>query len=138
MVAFDSKDDYFLIDNASDGVDLFSLLDPTLIRHFPTGTRSVRYAVQVAFGEQGGIVVSGSDCGLVYVFRLEDGQEICSLRHKWRGMVQCVTVSVSRYVERSSCSLTLSRPISLRTPPSSLQETRFPACLASSPYGIAA
>lgn len=91
-VAFDTEDAYFLIDNADDGIDLFSLPDAAFIRHFPVDARSVRYGMQVAFGEQGAVIVSGSDSGRVHVFRLSDGLKICTLRHNARSIVQCVTV----------------------------------------------
>lgn len=92
--AFDG-DDYFLVDNSSDGMDLFSLPDAVWIRHFPTGPRSARYPVRVAFGDHGEIVVSGSDFGYSHIFLLTNGQKICTLRHRSRKLIQCVTVGVS-------------------------------------------
>lgn len=91
-VAFDSDDEYLLIDNADDGIDVFSFPNPVWLRHIATGPRSIRYGIPVAFGEQSTVVVSGSDAGLVRVFRLTDGQELCSLRHNARGLVQYVQV----------------------------------------------
>lgn len=92
-VAFDCDDEYLLVDNVDDGMDLYSFPNSIWLRHFPTGDRLVRFGMQVAFGEQSAIAVTGSDTGKVRVFRLADGKEICSLRHKTRGMVQCVQVS---------------------------------------------
>lgn len=86
-VAFDSDDEYLLIDNADDGIDLYSFPNPVWLRHIATGPRLIRYGIPVAFGEQGNVVVSGSDIGLVRVFSLADGQEICSLRHSAHGIV---------------------------------------------------
>lgn len=84
-----------MIDNASDGLDLFSLPNDQWLKHFPTGNWSFRFPMQVAFAESSSVVVGGSDHGLVYVFDVEDGEEIDRLRHGTRGLVQCVAVSVS-------------------------------------------
>lgn len=80
-VARNEKSGHLLVDNAYDGFDLFSLPDHTWLKHFPTAVRTFHCPVQVAFAEDGTAIVGGSDCGVVYVFNLDEGTELARLRH---------------------------------------------------------
>lgn len=80
------------MDNAFDGFDLYSLTECRWLRLFPTGTPTVRFPKQVAFGENGRTVVGGSDHGSVYVFDRETGAPLDVLRHAEGGLAQTLTV----------------------------------------------
>lgn len=84
-----------MVDTASDGIDLFSLPDHEHICRLSVDAHVHRYPLQAAVGEQGTVVVTGSEYGRIHVFRIIDGQEICCLRHNTRGLVHCVTVGIS-------------------------------------------
>ncbi|KII87890.1 hypothetical protein PLICRDRAFT_176650 [Plicaturopsis crispa FD-325 SS-3] len=90
-VAVDNDRDRFIVDNASDGFDMFTLSDAQFIRKFYTGKATVRFPKQVVFSADGRLVIGGSDRGSVHVFRVEDGEDIAVLRHSQRDMVQTVT-----------------------------------------------
>jgi WD40 repeat protein len=62
------------------------------IRTLPTGTPQKLFPQQVAFGENGKVVVGGSDHGIVYVFDRQTGTPLQVLHHADRGLVQTVTV----------------------------------------------
>lgn len=53
----------------------------------------MRYPKQVSFGEEGTILVGGSDHGAGYVFDTATGCPLDLLRHSERGLVQTITVS---------------------------------------------
>jgi WD40 repeat protein len=50
---------------------------------------------QVAFGEEGKVVIGGSDNGLVYIFDRKTGQIIQTLHHADAGLVQTIAVSIN-------------------------------------------
>jgi hypothetical protein len=50
---------------------------------------------QVVFGEEGKVVIGGSDNGLVYIFDRKTGQIIQTLRHTDVGLVQTITISIN-------------------------------------------
>lgn len=125
----------FLIDNASDDLDLFALPNYQWLKHFPTGNRSIRFPMQVAFAERDSVVVGSSDCGLVYVFGVEDGEEIDRLRHGTRGLVQCVVVSVSVCTLPSCSNHQIPRPASRTICPILLLLIRVQDVPAPFPYG---
>jgi outer membrane protein assembly factor BamB len=92
----------FVVDNATDGFTLYCLEgtgEP--VRTFATGLPSVSVPKQVAFGEEGKVVVGGSDHGLVYIFERKTGQIIETLHHADAGLVQ--TISVSAKTGRKEC-----------------------------------
>jgi len=53
----------------------------------------MRYPKQVSFGEEGTVLVGGSNHGAVYVFDTATGCPLDLLRHSDRGLVQTITVS---------------------------------------------
>lgn len=91
-VASDEINGHLLIDNACDGLDLFSLPDHKWLKHFPIGFRVARLPSQVAFAEHGKLAVCGSDHGVVRLFKVEDGGEIRPLRHGSPGLINRVAV----------------------------------------------
>lgn len=93
-VACNEERGLVLIDNACDGLDLFTLPDHKWAEHLPTGARTIHFPLGVAFAESGTVAVGGSDCGLVHVFDLER-MESWHLRHGARGLVQKVVVRLS-------------------------------------------
>lgn len=93
-VAIHHRRNQFVVDNATDGFDLYMLDTGSFVRNFPTGIPKKRYPKQVAFGEETKVVVGGSDCGVVYVFDRKTGKTLDVLdHHADGGLVQTVTVS---------------------------------------------
>ncbi|KAG2046080.1 hypothetical protein BDR06DRAFT_856595, partial [Suillus hirtellus] len=81
----------FVVDNAIDGFSLYRLDgEGESVRTFATALPSVSVPKQVAFGEEGRIVIGGSDNGLVYVFDKKTGQKIQTLQHADTGLVQTI------------------------------------------------
>ncbi|KAG1867694.1 hypothetical protein F4604DRAFT_1927478 [Suillus subluteus] len=77
-----SKRGIFIVDNATDGFTLYRLEgDGEPVQMFATAVPSMSVPKQVAFGEEGKVVVGGSDNGLVYVFDRKTGQIIETLHH---------------------------------------------------------
>lgn len=64
------------------------------MRTFETRPPMIVRAKQVAFGEEGAIVVGGSDHGRVYVFETSSGNVLQALQHSKASMVQTVTVGL--------------------------------------------
>lgn len=92
-----SKRGVFVVDNATDGFTLYRLEgDGEPVRTFATAVPSMSVPKQVAFGEEGKVVVGGSDNGLVYVFDRKTGDIIETLHHADTdtGLVQTISVSV--------------------------------------------
>lgn len=86
----------FVVDNATDGFTLYRLEgkgEP--VRTFATAVPSISVPKQVAFGEEGKIVVGGSDNGLVYIFDRKTGDILETLRHADAGLVQTITVIIT-------------------------------------------
>jgi outer membrane protein assembly factor BamB len=81
-----------VVDNASDGFDLYHLDTGSFIRNFPTGMPTKRYPKQVEFSEDSRVVIGGSDHGCVYVFDRKTGSVLDILRHADQGLVQTITV----------------------------------------------
>jgi outer membrane protein assembly factor BamB len=95
--AVHSKRGVFVVDNAADGFTLYRLDgDGEPVRTFATAVPSMSLPKQVAFGEEGKVVVGGSDNGLVYVFDRKTGQILETLHHADTdsGLVQTISVSV--------------------------------------------
>ncbi|KAG1740751.1 uncharacterized protein EDB91DRAFT_1052909, partial [Suillus paluster] len=93
--AVNQKCGVFIIDNATDGFTLYRLkgkVEP--IRTFMTALPSVSVPKQVAFGEEGKVVVGGSDNGLAYIFDRKTGQVLETLHHADAGLVQTIAVSI--------------------------------------------
>ncbi|KAG1725150.1 uncharacterized protein EDB91DRAFT_1062420, partial [Suillus paluster] len=92
-----SKQGIFVMDNATDSFTLYRLEgDSEPVRTFATAVPSMSVPKQVAFGEEGKVVVGGSDNGLVYVFDRKTGQILKTLHHADTdvGLVQTISVSV--------------------------------------------
>lgn len=91
-VAVDEDKGHLLIDNACDGLDLFSLPDHKWLKHFAIGFRVARLPLQVAFAEQGNVAVCGSDHGVVRLFNVDDGTEMRRLYHGSPGLINRIAV----------------------------------------------
>ena len=63
-----------------------------IVRHYPIGYPSRRHLKHVVFGENGEVIVGGSDYGKVYVFDRKTGAPLEVLSHAPTGMVQAVVV----------------------------------------------
>ncbi|KAG2358556.1 hypothetical protein BDR07DRAFT_1379317 [Suillus spraguei] len=72
-----SKRGVFIVDNATDGFTLYRLEGDV--------------PKQVAFGEEGKVVVGGSDHGLVYIFDRKTGETLETLHHADTGLVQTIS-----------------------------------------------
>jgi WD40 repeat protein len=97
----------FVVDNATDGFDLYNIETNSFLRNFPTGIPTKNYPKQVAFGEDAKVVVGGSDHGVVYVFDRKTGNILDVLRHADRGLVQTITVR-SKIIKSQILPTTLS------------------------------
>ncbi|KAG2365223.1 WD40-repeat-containing domain protein [Suillus spraguei] len=87
-----SKRGVFIVDNATDSFTLYRLEgDGEPLRTFATGLPSVSVPKQVAFGEEGKVVVGGSDHGLVYIFDWKTGETLETLHHADTGLVQTIS-----------------------------------------------
>ena len=78
-----------LIDNMTNGFDLYSATRTTPLRSFYIETCK-KYVKKGVFGEKGGIVICGSDHGKVYIFGTNNGEPRQSLRHGKGGLIQVV------------------------------------------------
>lgn len=102
----------FVVDNATDGFTLYRLEgEGQPVRTFATAPPSVSVPKQVAFGEEGKVVVGGSDNGLVYIFDRKTGQTLETLHHADIGLVQTIAVRL-RLVTKNVTELVFRRAIS--------------------------
>jgi hypothetical protein len=92
-VAFCGRKNQFAIDNVLDGFDLYQLDkgQAQLLRILPTRPSTVRTPKQVAFCEEGKVVIGGSDHGVVYAFDRRSGQTLDKLPHPDSTMVQTIS-----------------------------------------------
>jgi hypothetical protein len=81
------------VDNVNNGFNLHQLDSGSFVRNYPTGKPNKRFPRQAAFGEDGKVVVGGSDHGVVYVFNRRTGSRLDILRHANAGLVQTIAVS---------------------------------------------
>ena len=87
------KQQFVVIDNISNGFDLWDMATGAHLRMFPTGTPTRYLPRQVTFAERAKAVVGGSDHGAVYVFDRRTGTPLDVLHHTETGLVQTITVS---------------------------------------------
>ena len=85
-----------------DGFTLYCLESGQAIRSFSTGPASVPVSKQVAFGEEGKVVIGGSDNGCVHVFNRRTGELIEMLHHTSATLVQTITVRLVMLVSAST------------------------------------
>ena len=72
----------FAVDNVTLGFSLYSLEDMKFLREYPTGKPTRRFPKQVEFGEEGRVLVGGSDHGTIYVFDRRTGLVMDTLHHE--------------------------------------------------------
>ncbi|PIL30392.1 hypothetical protein GSI_07578 [Ganoderma sinense ZZ0214-1] len=84
------KQHLVVLDNISNGFDLWDLDVGTHLRTFPTGPPTRFLPRQVVFAERWKAIVAGSDHGAVYVFDRTTGTPLDVLRHPAKGLVQTV------------------------------------------------
>ncbi|KAG9308488.1 quinon protein alcohol dehydrogenase-like superfamily [Chiua virens] len=82
----------FIIDNTMDGLTLYRLDSGQTIRTFKTDPPSVPVPKQVAFGEEGKVVIGGSDNSCVYVFDRRTGELVETLHHPGTALVPTISV----------------------------------------------
>ncbi|TDL19963.1 WD40 repeat-like protein [Rickenella mellea] len=87
----------FVVDSIANGFDLHHLDNGVWKRNYPTGKPERTRPKQVVFGEDGRIVVGGSDHGTVYVFDSQTASPLYILEHRGR-MVQTLTVSLTAVI----------------------------------------
>lgn len=83
-----------MVDNATDGFTLYRLESGQLIRTFTMDPPNISVPKQVSFGEDGKVVIGGSDNGLVYVFNRRTGEVIETLCHTAMALVQTIAVGL--------------------------------------------
>ncbi|EKM60211.1 uncharacterized protein PHACADRAFT_189346 [Phanerochaete carnosa HHB-10118-sp] len=83
-----------VIDNVINGFSLYRLDTLLPVRTFPTGEPLTRKPKQSTFGEEGKVIVGGSDHGCVYIFDRKTGAPLDVLRHSYQ-LVQAVATHIS-------------------------------------------
>lgn len=81
-----------VIDNTDDGFDIHQLDSGTFVRSLKCPPSKRSFPRQVAFGENGNVVICGSNDGSAYVFDRRGGELVASLSHSASGRCQTVTV----------------------------------------------
>ncbi|EIN10106.1 hypothetical protein PUNSTDRAFT_133870 [Punctularia strigosozonata HHB-11173 SS5] len=97
------KEGNVVIDNTNN----FSLHDPgtgSLVAMYSAGSRTTAMPNQVAFGEDGAIVVAGSDTGNAYVFQRTGGGPEQILLNSQDGATQIVTTGDSATMHYIACA----------------------------------
>lgn len=79
--AFDTSRGLIAFDNSIEGYSLHALGNGRPVRQYPTGTPKWTFPRQVMFGENGRVLVGGSENGVVYVFDRRTGSPLDLLRH---------------------------------------------------------
>ncbi|KAF9488640.1 hypothetical protein BDN71DRAFT_1402980, partial [Pleurotus eryngii] len=79
--AFDTSRGLIAFDNSVEGYSLHALGNGRPVRQYPTGTPKWTFPCQVMFGENGRVLVGGSENGVVYVFDRRTGSPLDLLRH---------------------------------------------------------
>jgi hypothetical protein len=92
--ALDLNKRLVVVDNASDGMDIYNLDTAEYMATFriPKTSADV-FPNTVAFADQSRAVVGGSDHGFVYVFDRKTGRVICRLKYAGKGGVETLAVS---------------------------------------------
>jgi len=93
--ALDVNKRLVVVDNVSDGMDIYNLDTAKHIATFliPKTSADV-FPTTVAFAGQSRVVVGGSDHGIVYIFDRKTAHVIRSLRYAKKGGVETLAVSV--------------------------------------------
>lgn len=92
--ALDLNKRLVVVDNVSDGIDIYNLDTAEYMATFliPKTSADV-FAKTVAFADQSRAVVGGSDHGIVYIFDRKTGHVIRSLKYAKKGGVETLAVS---------------------------------------------
>lgn len=92
-VSIHHKSGHFVVDNAKDGFSLHQLDGATFIRSFaPRVPLKNTWPKQVAFGENGNVVVGGSDHGAVYIFEKRSGHTLQIMEGPQHLLMHTITV----------------------------------------------
>lgn len=94
-VAINHDRGLFAVDNVTQGFSLYSLKDMKFQRECTVGEPKRRYPKQVEFGEDGCILVGGSDHGTIYVFDRKTARVVETLHHDDNSLSQALTVSTT-------------------------------------------
>lgn len=81
-VSFNEDDNVIAIDNTVDGFDLHAFDNGAYVRTLPTTRTESRLPRQVAFAENGHVVVGGGNDGMIYVFDRRSGVTLDTLCHE--------------------------------------------------------
>ncbi|KAF8589291.1 hypothetical protein K439DRAFT_1612878 [Ramaria rubella] len=104
--AISNKHNQCVINNTTEGFNLYWLGNGAYIHTFNTGKPRQNVPKQVTFGEDGKAIVGGSDHGVAYIFDQVKGTNLDVLQHAKKGLVQAITThdrnSVSMIVTASS------------------------------------
>jgi hypothetical protein len=80
---------FLLIDNLTNGFDLYNVTQTSPLRHFSILTTQ-RYVKQGAFAEQATMIVCGTNYGHVYVFHSNSEDVVQTLYHDKGGLINCL------------------------------------------------
>lgn len=94
--AIDLKHRTFIVDNVSNGFDLYKLDTGHFLRTLVTKDPIKTYPKGVAFANKCQAVVGGSDHGHVYIFERKTGKVIQTIKHARDGGVQTIAVRLAR------------------------------------------
>lgn len=90
------EQDHFVTTNLVDGIDRYSLSQMQLLRHYRQDVK-VNVPLQVRLVNDGSWVVVGGDDSCAYVYKLQTGLLVQTLKHADGGRIQTITVSVHLY-----------------------------------------
>ena len=85
-----------------DSFTLYHLESGQAIRSFSTGPASVPVSKQVAFSEEGKVMIGGSNNGCIHVFNRRMDKLIEMLHHMSATLVQTITVCLVMLVSAST------------------------------------
>jgi hypothetical protein len=91
-VAISAQRNYFVVDTMVNGFNLHRLSNGSLKRNLSTGAPTRIFPKQVAFAEGSGLIITGSDHGVAYIFDRRTGSILQELHHRGHSMIQAVTV----------------------------------------------
>jgi hypothetical protein len=84
-----TSEKFLLIDNLTNGFDLYNVTRTSPLRHFNILTTQ-GYVKQGVFAEQATMIVCGSDHGHVYIFHSDSEDVVQTLYHDRGGLINCL------------------------------------------------
>jgi outer membrane protein assembly factor BamB len=99
--AVDLEHRFCVIDNVSNGFDLYNLDLGSFIRTLPTGELKRSYPRGVTFADRFRAIIGGSDHGNVYIFDQNTGLTLRTLKHARTGGAETIAVNCVSFWKES-------------------------------------